>query len=140
MSGTIPATGRTGAHSCACGLPASYDACCGRIHRGEAPAPTAEALMRSRYTAFVMGDMTYLARSWHPDTRPRQIRDDPSRRWTGLDVIATTGGGLLDQEGTVEFEAHHTGGTDEGEGDHLVHEVSTFTRFDSHWVYVGRID
>ncbi|MGN6695100.1 MAG: YchJ family protein [Aquihabitans sp.] len=124
---------------CPCGRPATYDACCGRIHRGDGPAATAEALMRSRYSAFAVGDMAYLARSWHPDTKPRAIHDDPARRWTRLDVIATTKGGMLDQEGTVEFEAHHTGGADDGPGDHVVHEVSTFTRVDDRWVYVGRL-
>jgi SEC-C motif-containing protein len=125
---------------CPCGLPARYDDCCGRIHRGDASAVTAEALMRSRYSAFAVGDLAYLARSWHPDTRPRKIHDDPARSWTGLTVLATSGGGMLDQEGTVEFEAHHTGGNDDGPGtDHVVHERSTFARFDGRWVYVGRL-
>jgi SEC-C motif-containing protein len=131
--------GRTGAKRCPCGGGPSYDECCGRIHAG-APAPTAEALMRSRYTAFAMGDMTYLGYSWHPSTRPRTIHDDPDRRWTGLTILETTGGGLLDQEGIVAFEAHHTGGTDDDPGDHVVHERSTFTRVDGRWVYVGHQD
>jgi SEC-C motif-containing protein len=96
--------------------------------------------MRSRYSAFAVGDLEYLASSWHPDTRPRKIHDDPARRWTRLDVVATRGGGMLDSEGTVEFEAHYTGGTDDGPGDHVVHEVSTFRRVDGRWVYVGRED
>jgi SEC-C motif-containing protein len=94
--------------------------------------------MRSRYAAFAVGDMDYLAQTWHPDTRPHTIRDDPARRGTGLEVLAAGKGGLLDQEGTVEFEAHHTGGADDGGGAQVVHEVSTFTRVDGAWVYVGR--
>jgi SEC-C motif-containing protein len=126
---------------CPCGRPAGYDDCCGRIHRGEAPALTAEALMRSRYSAFAVGDLAYLERSWHPDTRPRTIHDDPARRWTGLTILATERGGALDQEGIVAFEAHHTGGTDDDPtGDHIVHERSTFSRVDGRWVYVGRVD
>ncbi len=126
--------------ACPCGLPAAYDDCCGRIHRADAPAVTAEALMRSRYSAFAVGDLAYLARSWHPDTRPRNIHDDPARRWTGLTVLATSGGGMLDQEGTVEFEAHHTGGSDDDPAaDHVVHERSTFSRVDGRWVYVDRV-
>jgi SEC-C motif-containing protein len=125
---------------CPCGRPATYDACCGRIHRGEAPALTAEALMRSRYSAFAVGDLAYLARSWHPDTRPRRIHDDPDRRWTGLTILATDGGGALDHEGVVEFEAHHAGGAGEdGATDQIVHERSTFSRVDGRWVYVGRL-
>ena len=121
---------------CPCGLPATYAACCGAIHRGERRAVTAEALMRSRYSAFAVGDIAHLRASWHPDTVPRRIRDDPDRTWTGLDVVATTGGGLLDQEGTVTFDAHHR----DADGDHTLHEVSRFVRLDGAWVYVGRAD
>lgn len=92
--------------------------------------------MRSRYTAFAMGDVVYLERTWHPDTRPGKIRDDIDRRWTRLDVLRTSGGGLLDQEGTVEFEAHFT----DGERDGTLHEHSTFARVDGAWVYVTRLD
>ena len=120
---------------CPCGLPASYGACCERIHLGTHRAPTAEALMRSRYSAFALGDHEHLARSWHPSTRPAHIRDDPGRTWTGLDVLATSAGGLLDQDGTVEFQAHHS----DVHGDHVLHEVSTFPRLDGTWVYVGRL-
>ena len=65
---------------CPCGLPAPYDACCGRFHRGESAAPTAELLMRSRYAAFVVGDAGYLRDTWHPSTRPRHVDLDPGER------------------------------------------------------------
>ncbi len=61
---------------CPCGAPAPYDACCGPAHRGEAPAATAEALMRSRYSAFVLRDTYYLLASWHPSTRPKKLTLD----------------------------------------------------------------
>ena len=122
--------------ACPCGLPGTYDACCGRIHRGDATAVTAEQLMRSRYSAFALGDAAYLARSWHPDTRPGKIRDHPARTWTGLEIVGSSGGGMLDQDGTVEFRAHHR----DPDGDHVLHEHSTFTRFDGTWVYLGRCD
>lgn len=89
--------------------------------------------MRSRYTAFAVGDVDHLARTWHPDTRPRRIHLDPARTWTGLDVVATSAGGLLDQDGVVEFRAHHR----DADGDDVLHEVSTFTRHAGRWVYVG---
>lgn len=92
--------------------------------------------MRSRYSAFVVGDVEHLARTWHPDTRPRVIHADPERRWTGLTVLATERGGMLDQEGIVEFEARHADGA--GGTDDVVHERSAFTRVDGRWVYVGR--
>lgn len=122
--------------TCPCGLPATYDACCGRYVSGAAAAPTAEALMRSRYSAFAVGDAAHLARTWHPTTRPRRIHLDPDRTWTGLEVRARTEGGLLDQTGTVTFRAHHA----DPHGEHVLDEVSTFTRHDGAWVYVGRAD
>ncbi|HRW38910.1 MAG: zinc chelation protein SecC [Acidimicrobiales bacterium] len=117
---------------CPCGLPAPYGRCCARFHRG-ADAPTAELLMRSRYSAFAVGDAAYLERTWHPDTRPRRIHLGRDRSWTGLDVVASTGGGLLDQRGTVEFHAHHR----DGAGDDVLHELSEFVRLDGRWVYVA---
>ncbi len=91
--------------------------------------------MRSRYSAFAVGDVEYLARTWDPGTRPRTIHIDPGRTWTGLEILATSAGGLLDQTGTVEFHAHHR----DSDGDHTLHEVSTFTRLDNAWVYVNGI-
>src|SRR5688572_5771300 len=79
---------------CPCGGLQGYDDCCGRLHRGVAHAPTAEALMRSRYSAFVVGDVAYLRETWHPHTRPASLELDPDRRWTGLEVTATSGGGV----------------------------------------------
>lgn len=113
---------------CPCGLGPTLDACCARFLDGEA-APTAERLMRSRYTAFALGDTAHLLRSWHPDTRPSTLVLEPSIRWLGLEVLATTKGGLLEREGTVEFIARHDG------GEHR--ERSSFTRHDGHWTYIG---
>jgi hypothetical protein len=63
---------------CPCGLGDGYESCCGRLHAG-APAPTAESLMRSRYSAFAVGDAGYLLRTWHPSGRPQNLSlDSPS--------------------------------------------------------------
>lgn len=113
--------------SCPCGLPAPYDDCCGRYHRGEAVAPTPERLMRSRYSAFAVGDRAYLLATWHPTTRPRRLRLDDTR-WLRLEVLDRSGG-LLDVEGTVRFRAHHSGG--------VVEEDSRFVRDGGRWLYVG---
>jgi hypothetical protein len=67
--------------ACPCGLGDDYESCCGRFHAG-APAPTAEALMRSRYSAFAVGDAGYLLRTWHPAGRPQNLSLDPALRWT----------------------------------------------------------
>jgi SEC-C motif-containing protein len=110
-----------------------YDDCCGRFHRGEADAPTAVALMRSRYAAFALGDVDYLRRTWHPNTRPDRLEPDAGRRWTRLEVLATSGGGVFDREGTVEFAAHYHAGGRRG----VQRELSTFLREDGAWYYLA---
>ncbi|MFH7335386.1 YchJ family protein [Streptomyces sp. MB22_4] len=114
--------------TCPCGLPLSYDACCGRFHAGAAKAPTAELLMRSRYSAFVKGDTGYLLRTWHPRTRPERLDLDPRTRWTGLEILDGTDGSAFHSTGTVTFRASYRGGS--------LHERSRFERVDGAWVYV----
>ncbi|MCF2528139.1 YchJ family protein [Yinghuangia soli] len=118
--------------ACPCGLDAAYGDCCGRFHRGEGTAPSAERLMRSRYSAFVAGDAAYLLRTWHPDTRPERLELDPKTRWLGLEVLETSGGGAFHSEGTVRFRARFREAGREG----AVDEHSTFVRLDGAWVYV----
>lgn len=114
--------------ACPCGTGLPYAGCCRRLHTGEAPAATAEQLMRSRYSAFAVGDAAYLLRTWHASTRPRRLRLDPAERWLRLEVVSRTGGGLFDTEGTVAFRAHAVSG--------VVQETSRFVRDDG-WQYVG---
>ncbi len=111
---------------CRCGTGLPYAECCGRLHDGTTTAATAEQLMRSRYSAFAVGDPAYLLATWHPSTRPPTLELDPSVRWTGLDVLATTDGGLLAHEGTVEFRAWYRHGGETGSQ----HETSRFVRED----------
>ena len=92
MSACTPARGR-GAELCPCGgLPAGapYAACCGRYleHFETRPAPDAEALMRSRYSAFTRQDAAYLLATWHASTRPATLDFDAGARWLGLQVRA----------------------------------------------------
>ncbi|WNM34135.1 YchJ family metal-binding protein [Streptomyces sp. Li-HN-5-11] len=114
--------------SCPCGLSGPYETCCGRYHRGTAAAPTAEALMRSRYSAFVRRDSAYLLRTWHPRTRPARLDLDPGMRWTGLEILGTTDGSAFHATGTVTFRASCSGGS--------LHERSRFERAGGAWVYV----
>ncbi len=118
--------------ACPCGTGRTYDACCLRFHRDPGSAETAEELMRSRYSAFAKGRATYLLRTWHPATRPPALDLDDGVRWTGLEVIATEGGGPGERRGTVEFRAHHTRGGAPG----VLHEVSRFRRQNDGWLYV----
>jgi SEC-C motif-containing protein len=120
---------------CPCLSGAVYGECCGAFHRGEALAPTAERLMRSRYSAYVLGDASYLLATWHPSTRPRTLELDPAMRWYLLDIVRTSRGGILDVSGTVEFRAKYRLGSDVGEQ----HENSRFTRHDRHWYYVDAL-
>src|SRR5262245_57449289 len=115
---------------CPCGSNATLDACCGRWHAGE-PAPSAEALMRSRYTAFVLGNEPYLLLSWHPRTRPASVAFDHQQKWLGLKIVQTTTTGENTAE--VEFIARfHIGG---GSAARL-HERSRFVRESGRWLYV----
>ena len=116
---------------CPCGTGLPYAECCGPFHDGTAIPGSAEQLMRSRYSAFVVGDAGYLLESWHPRTRPRTLDLDPDVRWTGLEVLAARGG-PFDTEGTVEFRASYVVGRTPG----AQHERSRFTREAGRWRYL----
>jgi SEC-C motif-containing protein len=88
--------------------------------------------MRSRYSAFAYGDADYLFRTWHPRTRPVDVTVDPCITWTGLEVIATVGGGPDDDRGEVEFRAlFESAGRAES-----LHERSRFERRAVRWFYL----
>jgi SEC-C motif-containing protein len=120
--------------TCPCGRGLAYKECCGMAHHGITPA-TAEALMRSRYSAFAKDDEAYVLRTWHPRTRPATIEPDPGLRWVGLEVLESQGGGLFDAEGIVEFRAFFR---DHGRHGEMV-ERSRFVRHDGQWTYWGPI-
>ena len=128
-TGAVPTT------ACPCLSGQTYDACCGPLHQGDVRAATAEQLMRSRFSAFAVGDAAYLLRTWHPSCRPGELDLDPTTRWYRLDVVATSHGGLLDAEGTVEFRAYYRA----PDGNGSVHEVSRFVRENQQWLYLQAI-
>jgi len=107
----------------------AFDACCGPALAGT-PAPDAESLMRSRYTAFVRGDAAYLLATWHPDHRPASLELDADIRWLGLEVRACRATGP--DAALVEFVARSRQG---GRG-HRLHERSRFLRQDGRWYYL----
>ena len=119
--------------ACPCGLGPSFTACCGRFTGTGVGAPTAELLMRSRYTAFAREDADHLSTTWHSRSRPERLDLDHDLRWTSLEVVATAGGGLLDATGTVAFRARAIAGG----RPRLVEEDSAFVRESGAWAYLG---
>jgi len=124
----------TSTSACPCGSGAAYAACCGRWHAGALwlQAPDALALMRSRYSAYVLRLAPYLLASWHPDTRPAQLDLDaePALRWLGLTIKQHL---VQDADhASVEFVARSK---QHGRA-HRLHETSRFARVDGHWLYV----
>ena len=117
---------------CPCGTGATYDDCCGRLHRGAAEAETAEELMRSRYAAYAVAHLDHVFRTWHPRTRPDDL-DRQRLEWTGLEILDVVNGGPDDDQGIVEFAAHYLGPGGAG----TLHERSTFERRGGRWVYVA---
>jgi SEC-C motif domain protein len=105
-------------------------ACCGRYLDHDTPAPDAESLMRSRYSAFVLGRVDYLAASWHASTRPADLALEPGVKWLGLEVKRHR---TLDADhAEVEFVARSRVA---GRGQRL-HENSRFVREGGRWFYL----
>jgi SEC-C motif-containing protein len=117
--------------ACPCGSGRTLAACCGRFHAGE-PAPDAASLMRSRYSAYVLGLEAYLLATWHPATRPAALELDavPRPQWLGLTLKAHLP--LDATHATVEFVARYKLN---GRAFRL-HETSRFERVDGRWLYV----
>lgn len=96
------------------------------------PPATAEALMRSRFEAFVRGDAAWLLATWHPSTRPADLDLSDNPRWRRLRIVDTVAGGADDTHGIVEFRASFVA----ADGPGVLHERSRFVREDGHWFYV----
>lgn len=117
---------------CPCSSGVSYSSCCQPLVDGRKDAVTAQALMRSRYTAYFLKDEKYLLRTWHPSTRPITIGFDSISGWCGLNIVRTEAGGEDDIDGVVEFIARATS--------HkkilTLHEVSRFVKQSGQWFYL----
>ncbi|MDD4911077.1 MAG: YchJ family metal-binding protein [Sideroxydans sp.] len=123
--------------NCPCGSTKPFTACCAPYVEGNVPAPTAEALMRSRYTAYTLLREDYLLATWHTSTRPAslELAADTATKWIGLEVKRH------EQQDTdhaiVEFVARYKVN---GRA-HRLHEVSRFVREDGRWFYLdGDLD
>jgi SEC-C motif-containing protein len=118
---------------CPCGSNLRYSRCCGVWHQGEhhLQAPTAEALMRSRYSAYALDLTDYVADTWHASTRPDLLEPNPAGlKWLGLDVKRHV---QVDAtHATVEFVARSRL---QGRAQRM-HEVSRFIKEANRWYYV----
>ncbi|MDI1362275.1 YchJ family metal-binding protein [Methylotenera sp.] len=117
---------------CPCESGKPYKACCEPFHKGS-PAPTAEALMRSRYTAFVLQLEDYLLSTWHPETRPTSLglAEDPPTKWLGLQIKHAENTSEI--TAIVEFVARYKIASKATR----LHETSQFERIDGRWYYLN---
>ncbi|MBP8793561.1 MAG: SEC-C domain-containing protein [Lutibacter sp.] len=122
---------------CPCGSGKTYENCCEIAHKNILNVITAEALMRSRYSAFVLANMDYLKKSWHSSNKPskNEIKEivawTQSVIWHKLEILSTSKGLKNDNEGYVEFKAYYY----EGFILNNIHENSFFVKENGHWVY-----
>ncbi len=124
-------------HPCPCGSGRSFEHCCSPLLARQRDPASAEELMRSRYSAYVRGDIDYLAETLHPDRRDTHDAEATRRwaeqaDWLGLEVIGCSAGGEDDDKGVVEFIASYR------QDGRIVrhHEVSSFVRHDGRWFFV----
>lgn len=122
--------------TCPCGSTREFDACCAPFLMGNTTPATAEALMRSRYTAYVQGNVDYIMATTLPSSRADSDIDAmrawaSNSEWTGLEIVSTAGGRPDDKQGDVEFIAHYRmGGIAQRH-----HEKSLFVKEDGHWFF-----
>jgi SEC-C motif-containing protein len=118
---------------CPCGSGLEYNPCCGQFLQGKR-ANTAEQLMRSRYTAYVVNDETYLLKTWHKNTRPQTLNlsQQPPLKWMGLKVLNHIVDVEYPDQARVEFVARYkVNGKAE-----KIHELSRFKKQHGRWFYV----
>ena len=112
---------------CPCGSAKTYGQCCGPCHQGR-PAATAEALMRSRYCAYVLGLEAYLLETWHPSSRPERLdlTEPPLPQWIGLEIKRA---GASQVEFVARYKVNGRA--------HKLHELSDFIAEGGRWYYLA---
>lgn len=95
--------------------------------------------MRSRFSAFALGDTAYLLLTWHSSTRPELLELDPDQQWYLLEILSTRQGGYFDQEGVVTFRAHYRSAANRKIKGSLT-ETSSFVRDGQQWLYVDALE
>ena len=124
---------------CPCNSKTPYATCCGRYHKGNIHAPTAESLMRSRFSAYVLNNAKYVYRTWDKETRPplKILKEDNLQKFIHLEIIASTEGSIHDETGIVEFIASYKTGDNNDTQQH--HENSYFIKQKNRWLYVNAL-
>jgi SEC-C motif-containing protein len=121
---------------CPCTPSQEYNTCCGQYHSGKQTAPSAEALMRSRYSAYALHLPRYLFKTWHRSTRPsyHSLSQQEDIQWLSLKITKMEQGRQQDNRGVVAFVATYL----ENGQIQQFSEVSDFEKTQGHWVYIGR--
>lgn len=124
-------------NNCLCGSLVEYKSCCGVFHNSNKHVLTAEALMRSRFTAYAYKHSRYLLNTWDISTRPKHINfSNDNNQWLRLEILRTKKGMLKDEKGLVEFKAYFF----EDNALCVLHEVSCFIKQLGQWYYLeGKI-
>jgi SEC-C motif-containing protein len=122
---------------CPCQSKKPFSACCEPYITGKASAPTAEALMRARYTSYATGKIDFIEKTHAPESRADFDRKASEKwakdsTWRGLAVVATKDGGPNDKTGIVSFIA----GFSQGDKDYEHHEIATFRKEGANWLFV----
>ena len=123
--------------TCPCCSQRDFESCCAPFLSGEQKAPTAEALMRSRYTAYAKGNIDYIRKTTHR-TALGEFDEDAARKWSkdsewhGLEIVSVSRGSEEDRDGEVEFIATYS----QGEEEETHHEKSIFKKEGQKWFFV----
>lgn len=122
--------------ACVCGSGLNYADCCQPFHLNTAIAPTAQALMRSRYSAYVLRNSEYLFNTWDSSKRPALIDfSKETAEWQSLSILACKKGSTADTKGIVEFKAFYQQDND----DCFLHEISRFVKKGPQWLYLDGV-
>ncbi|MBY6189544.1 SEC-C domain-containing protein [Microbulbifer agarilyticus] len=119
--------------TCPCGSGKAFAQCCDLYLSGKTYPNNAESLMRSRYSAYVTGNLPYLKKSWHPDTYPGLSEQDLHTKWLRLEVVKAKKGL---KKSVVEFKAWF----EDDDAEHALHEISLFKLYKKRWVYVEPLE
>jgi SEC-C motif domain protein len=121
---------------CLCGSGIEYNQCCAPFHFGNKSPATAEALMRSRFTAYALNNTDYILSTWDSAVQPEKIDfSDENLDWQRLEIIDTKKGGIKDNKGIVEFKAFYLNNGEE----YMLYEISRFVKTNGRWFYVDGI-